>query len=42
MVVRKKDGSALVCIDYRRLSRVVVFRDKFPLIAVDRLIGEFV
>lgn len=37
VVVKKKDGSPRVCIDYRRLNKVV---DKYPLPLIEELLDK--
>ncbi|GBO25213.1 Retrovirus-related Pol polyprotein from transposon 297 [Araneus ventricosus] len=39
VIVRKKDGAPRVCIDYRRLNKVVV-RDRFPLPLIEDILDR--
>lgn len=39
LVVKKKDGSSRICVDYQALNSVTV-RDKFPVPVVDELLNE--
>ncbi|GBM35453.1 Retrovirus-related Pol polyprotein from transposon 297 [Araneus ventricosus] len=39
VIVRKKNGTPRVCIDYRRLNKVVV-KDRFPLPLIEDILGR--
>ena len=39
LFVKKKDGSVLMCIDFRTLSKVAV-KDKYPLPRIDDLFDQ--
>lgn len=39
VLVHKKDGSRRLCVDYRRLNKVIV-RDHFPIPLIEDIIGE--
>lgn len=41
VIVRKKDGSSRVCIDYRALNKKIV-RDKYPMPLIDDKIDALV
>lgn len=39
LIVKKKDGSSWMCVDYKALNSVTV-KDKFPILVVDELCDE--
>ena len=39
MFAKKKDGSLRMCVDYRRLNRVMV-KNKYPLSRIDNLFDQ--
>ena len=39
LFVRKKDGSMRLCIDYRKLNKVIV-KNKYPLPRIDDLFDQ--
>ena len=39
VMVKKKDGSWMMCVDYRELNKHT-FKDKFPLLVIEELIDE--
>lgn len=41
VIVKKKDGSSRICIDYRQLNKKIV-RDQFPMPLIDDCIDELV
>ena len=40
VIVRKKDGTFRLCIDYRRLNAQTV-KDAYPLFRIDEILGSF-
>jgi hypothetical protein len=41
LLVKKKDGSVRLCVDYRQLNKVAI-KNKYPLPRIDDLIEQFV
>ena len=41
ILVKKKDGSWRLCVEYRQLNKLIV-KDKFPILLVEELLDELV
>lgn len=41
LLVRKKDGSMRLCMDYRQLNKVII-KNKYPLLRIDDLMDQLV
>ena len=40
LIVKKKDGTLRICIDYRELNKVMI-KNKYPLTRIDDLFNQF-
>jgi len=41
LLVKKKDGSMRLCIDYRQLNKVTI-KNRYPLLRIDNLMDQLV
>lgn len=39
ILVKKKDGSQRLCVDYKQLNKITL-KDKFPILLVEELLNE--